>query len=84
MDIDKWIEDHAGVLKANFSYSPDEVVLVRDLRELLKTHKLAPNEPTEAMCEKGLEELVNEYPSLEPYLSDCGSIYKAMIGANDE
>lgn len=68
MDIDSWI-------KSNSWWSGDlggEVIHVNDLQELLKTHTIVPNEPTESM----LDEMIEDRPSKV--------MYKAMLKASQE
>jgi len=73
MNITKWINDHAT--DGKYVLEPDSI-LIEDLKKLLKTHTLVPNEPTEAM----IDEAINQ--------GGCPSAarhqYNAMLEASKE
>jgi hypothetical protein len=75
MDIEKWINENQ--FDAYDAVCSMDIICVEQLRELLKTHTLVPNEPTEKM----LSEI-----HLDERFSDRAMQvrYKAMLSASKE
>jgi hypothetical protein len=74
MNIEKWIEENSGFA---FEYlHKANVIHAEDLRELLKTHTLVPNEPTEEAKKAIWFGVLDKQSDLE--------IYKAMLSASKE
>ena len=75
MDIDKFLEEQSGQA---YEYDHDLVVIpVSKIKELLKTHTLVPNEPTDAMFKAFWDEYENRNFSIS-------GAYKAMLKASQE
>ena len=73
MDIDKWMNENAA-LSGRPPYT-GKLIREEDLLELLKTHTIVPNEPTEAMMKTGYQASARDI---------VRSIYKAMLEASKE
>jgi len=67
MNIEKWIEEKGWETKTGYN-----VILISELRELLKTHAIVPREPSENILEKLLT------------MNSVKARYKAMIKASEE
>jgi hypothetical protein len=79
MDIEKWIEENERFEKDFFGDSV-AMIKVEDLRELLKTHTLVPNEPTEEMIDGFWGEITHGEEELEV----AREAYHAMLSASKE
>lgn len=76
MDIDKFIEENK-VCADDLYMRAEQVILVDDLKELLKTHSIVPNEPTEAM----LDVVRRDYDGPGYCFTET---YEAMLEASQE
>ena len=91
--IKEWIDDLEDAALGYVSGYPDPLRLNAaaasiGLRALLKTHAIAPREPTDEMLEAASRhhECVqgdSSYCNSEIPESDCADIYKAMIEASE-
>ena len=78
MDIDLWLIEHS--MKTDFkgdTLKDVDAIPTQDLKELLKTHSIVPNEPTEEM----LDVVRRDYDGPDYCFTET---YKAMLKAAQE
>lgn len=97
MNIDKWIEDHTVLndeiaddvkhsISVGSSYLGPEWISRDILEDLLKTHTIVPNEPTEAIIRAVTKTRYNNIISLRGQNSkeDFIEEYKSILAASQE